>query len=282
MIVNAFKYGFYTGLKQWKIALIVFSIQLGLALTLGLQVMNVIESSIGKSLEMNKLLKGYDHTVFSDFIEVHGGSISPLIGQLRWLILIYLLFAVFIDGGLLFCASKQEKIKGEMFWQGGATHYFSFLKIAFFFVLIALFWSALLFLPTAMLFQPALAFFPNEKYAIYGFLLLLLIYFIGLNALFLWSVLSRFYKIKTGSPLFVCVKKGIEIFRKNSLRVWALTGIFLGIQLCMIVLYWNLSTILGSTSPILILITVLIQQIFVFCRVSLRQMLYSALSRIDF
>ena len=80
---SAFLQGFNTGIRQWRIASIVYFLQLYLALTLGMQVYDVLEASIGHSLEINKLLQQYDHTVITDFLKVHGASITPLIGQLR-------------------------------------------------------------------------------------------------------------------------------------------------------------------------------------------------------
>ena len=98
---NVFQYSFSVGLRQWRIALIVYIFQFCLVLTRGMQVFQVLEASIGHSLEINKLIKNYDHTVLTDFLKVHGASITPLIGQLRWLLLIWLFFSVFINAGLL-------------------------------------------------------------------------------------------------------------------------------------------------------------------------------------
>ncbi|MBX7242642.1 MAG: hypothetical protein K1X92_12945 [Bacteroidia bacterium] len=282
MITTALRYGFSTGLRQWKIVLIVYSIQLGLALTLGLQVMNVLESSIGNSLEVRKLLLNYDHTVFSDFIKVHGASLSPLIGQLRWLVLIYMLFAVFIDGGLLYTSLKPENNKPEFFWRGGAEYFFPFLKISFFFLLLALGLGLLLFIPAISLFQPALSFFPNEKYAIRGFFLLLVFYLLLLSLLFVWSVFSRQWKIRTGSPLLTCIKKGFELLRKNGFRILGIILFLGGIHLLSIFLYWILSETTGGSASFLVLVfSVLIQQFFIFFRISLRMIFYSGLSYIS-
>ena len=56
-------------MRQWRIAAIIYFIQLCLAMTLGMQAHSVLESSIGNSLEINKLLAQYDHTVLTDFLK---------------------------------------------------------------------------------------------------------------------------------------------------------------------------------------------------------------------
>ena len=93
---HAYLQGIKTGLLQWRITASVYLIQLGLSLTLGIQIYEVLQASIGHSLEINKLMHGYDHTVLTDFLKVHGASITPLLGQIRWLLLLWLLFSVFI------------------------------------------------------------------------------------------------------------------------------------------------------------------------------------------
>ncbi len=122
-------HSFRTGMRQWRIAALVYFFQVCLALTLGMQVHGVLEASIGHSLELDKLLKGYDHTVVTDFLKVHGASITPLIGQLRWLLLIWLIFAVFIDAGLLACSAAPLEASARNFWKGGVAWFFPFLKI---------------------------------------------------------------------------------------------------------------------------------------------------------
>ena len=118
--------GIATGFRQWRIVAIVYALQLCLALTLGMQAYEVLEASIGHSLELHKLLQGYDHTVLTDFLNVHGASITPLLGQLRWLALVWLLFSVFTDGGLLYCTASPQQASWRSFWQGGAAYFFAF------------------------------------------------------------------------------------------------------------------------------------------------------------
>ena len=273
-MLNAFKFGFWTGLRQWKITAIVYFFQLCLALTLGLQVLAVFESSIGNSLEINKLLQNYDYTVINDFLKVHGASITPLIGQLRWLLLTYVLFAIFIDSGLLVAAEKSEETTLQTFWQGGATYFLPFLKIFGIFALLTLAWSALILMPIASFLQAALLYFPNEKYVVWGIVVLLFLYFLGLIFLFIWSVLSRLAKIRNNTSVFMSIQKGWHIFRARKRDLWTKFGLFLVLHLFLLVSYWLLECFLGMTSPFLIIFMTFIQQFFVFLRIMLRQICY--------
>lgn len=279
-MLDIFRYSFSTGRQQWRIAAIVYFFQLCLALTLGLQVLAVFESSIGNSLEINKLLHNYDHTVISDFLKIHGASITPLMGQLRWLIIIYLIFAIFIDAGLISVASKQTTGNAQAFWQGGANYFFPFLKIALIFLAFAALWTGIIFMPTLSYLMPSLEYFPNEKYTVWGVFALIILYLLGLSFLFLWSLSSRFWKIKNEASIFSSLKNGWQLFRTNKRKMGTLLALFFGLQVLLVVIYWTLEAFLGMTSPFLIIFMTLIQQAFAFSRVMIRQMFYTGVGMI--
>ena len=276
---DAFTDGFKAGLQQWRIAAIVYFFQLCLALTLGMQVFNVLEASIGNSLEINKLIKDYDHTVLTDFLKVHGASITPLVGQLRWLVLVYGLFAVFIDAGLLYCAASPQPAKAQSFWRGGALHFFPFLKIGLLFLFLSVVWTGVIWAPFLAFFEPSLQFFSSEVYTVWLALLLLLVYLVGLAVLFTWSVLSRLVYMERGSRIASCLKQGWQIFRKNKKRLLGLLFGFALLQAALFAIYLLLEAATGMTSPFLIAVFFMVQQAFVFFRIQIRQMVYVGIAR---
>lgn len=280
---NVFSYSFSTGMQQWRVSAIVYFFQWCLALTLGMQAHSVLESSIGHSLEINKLLTNYDHTVITDFLKVHGASITPLIGQLRWLLLVWLLFSVFINAGMLFCVSEKSKTtkpSGRTFWQGGAEYFFPFLKISLLFLALALVWTILILMPLALYFQPSIEYFPSEKYSVWMAISLMVIYLLGLTVLFVWSVISRFVRINSEASIIRSVRKGWTVFRQKK---WGLLGLmagFIALQLALLAIYWLLEAFTGMTSPGLILFLFVAQQVFVFFRIQIRQMMYAGIGRL--
>lgn len=278
---SAFLQGFNTGLRQWRIAAIVYCLQLCLALTLGMQVYDVLQASIGQSLELDKLLQHYDHTVITDFLKVHGASITPLIGQLRWLLLVWALFSVFIDGGLLYCAAFPGQASARTFWQHAAAFFFPFLKIALFFLLAATIWSAALFLPLAASFQDLLFNSDSEKYAVWLAAAVFMLWLAGLAFIFLWSVLGRLQYLKTGASIASAVRAGWRVFSRNKLRSALLLAAFTALQLLLTGVYFLIEAFTGMVSPLLILFVFLLQQVFVFFRVQLRQMMYAAIATLS-
>jgi hypothetical protein len=280
-MLKAFKYGFSIGMQQWRIAAIVYFFQFCIALTLGMQVYHVMESSIGNSLEINKLLANYDHTVITDFLKVHGASITPLIGQLRWLLLVWLLFSVFIDAGLMFCATHPEQAKGSVFFRSAATYFFSFLKIAVIFLVLLLVWTGVALLPVLGFFQRSVEVFPTEVYSVWMILIALLVWFIGVVVLFVWSVNSRIIKIKTGGTIRHSIKSGRSIFGKNKGKMLGTILLFVLLFVGTTAVYLSLDAHLGTRSGILIFIMFLVQQAFVFFRIQMRAMTYASMSQIQ-
>lgn len=275
---DTFLFGLKTGVRQWRIAAIVYAIQVCLAVVLGMQVYEVLKASIGQSLELKKLLEGYDHTVFTDFLNIHGASITPLIGQLRWLIPVWLLFSAFLNGGLLRCAAEPETASPRSFWQGGAGYFFPFLKIGLFFTVLALVWTLVLWLPVAAMLESALERLPSEIPVVWGVLFLLLVWLTGLGGLFIWSVLSRLHYIRAGQSLAGSLRGGGRRFRGNKTRYWALLVLFAALQLLLTAGYWVLEAQVGMISAPMVLVFFVVQQTFVFARMLARQMMYVALA----
>lgn len=274
---------FSNAIRQARITAIVYFVQLCLALTLGIQVYDVLKASIGHSLEINKLLVHYDHTVITDFLKVHGASITPLIGQLRWLMFVWLIFSVFINAGLLYCAitfAKQERASARAFWQAGADYFFPFLKICLVFLLVALIWSGIIFIPIALYFEPSIEYFPSEVYTVWSVLFLLFLYLFGLMILFIWSVNSRIYKIRTGARIVASLKNGWKIFWKQKGRFIALMLGFVGILILLFAVSFLLDNWIGMHSTTGVLLLFVLKQAFVFFRIQIRQMMYAGMGKL--
>lgn len=275
-IFRTFFESFSIGIRQWRLAAIVWFFQLLLAMTIGLQVFEVFKSSIGSSLEIGKLLKNYDHTVISDFLKIHGASITPLIGQLRWFLLIYPIFAVFLHGGLLACAVLPGNANWRKFWENGATWFFPFLKISLLFFALAVVWTAAIWLPVLLFFEPSLTWFYSESGPVWAVFALAAIYLAGLAGLFAWSLTTRLVKIRTGASIFHCLRNSRRILWKKRVQIFGLLGLFATLHLLVIFLDWQLD----AASPGWIFVVFVVQQASGFFRIQIRQMVYAGFGKL--
>lgn len=264
-MINAFKYGLQMGVKQWRTALIAYFLQLLIVVPLGFQVYQVLEASIGNSLGLNKLMSGFNDTVVTDFFNVHGASLSPLLGQLRWVLLIYLIVSVFINAGLLNAVVKEKK-GWFVFWEGGAGYFFRFLKVALFFLLIAGIWTGVIWVPFMGFFQTSPEVFSSEKISVLMLFAVLFIYFIVLVFLFNWSVIARIKIMTAELKIGQALKEGFVFSVRNYFSIMGLFLLFLFIQLIFMAIYWNIESASGMISPVLVLVFFILQQLLIYSR----------------
>lgn len=277
-MLHIFSYSIKTGVKQWRVVLTAYIIQWCLAFTVGMQVYEVLEASIGRSLELRKLLQHYDHTVLTDFLSVHGASITPLIGQLRWLLPVWLFFSVFVNGGMLYCAAFPGQTSWRAFWQGGSAYFFPFLKFALFFLALALVWTVAVWLPVAANLESALEDLPSEQYVVWGVSGIAAIWLAGLAVLLVWSALSRLQCLQQGTLFMNSLKLGGRLFWNKKTRMLGLLAGLAGVQILVTAGYWLLESSGGMTSPLSVLVFFGAQQLVVVCRILIRQMWYAGMA----
>ncbi len=276
-MISTIKIAFITGLKHWKIVLLVYFLQLLVAIPLAMQVWHVLEASIGNSLEINKLLPGYDHTVISDFLKVHGGSITPLIGQLRWALVVWALASVFINGGILFTLVKKTPT-WLAFWTGGATYFFRFAKLSLLFLLLLLIWTGVTLLPYLAKLQINLETMASEK-TVLGYLLLLMIcWFVGVIYLYCASIIAKTAIIEQGLTTWQALKKGLGFTFRNYFKLAGIFLVFSALQLLAVVIYWWMEGKSGMVTAGLVVVFFLLQQALVFWRLMGRVMMVGGVS----
>ena len=120
--------GIKQGIKFRRVASYIFLIQLFLSLLIGVLTINYVNSSIGSSTNLMKIIEGYNHDVFQDLLRFESTGWS-MIKTFVWLILlIYFFLGPFVMGGLL-NSFHSGKDQWSAFWSGGSRRYFPFLKL---------------------------------------------------------------------------------------------------------------------------------------------------------
>jgi len=282
-MIKALVYGIRKGAGHWRAGLIVYALLLSLGLTIGIQVYHVLEASIGNSMELEKLIKQYDHTVIRDFLKVHGASVTPLVGQLRWYLLIFLGFSIFINAGLLNCVVSNEPRKDWMnFWSGGATYFYVFLKIGIFFLLMFAFWTGIIAVPASLYIGKIFNTMATEMpmYYIVGIsAMLILFYWLILLS---WSINTKLVYINQKEKVWSSIKQGFRLTIKGFLSSPRFLLLFIVFQLVVVFIHLYLEGIFGMTSGLLIAIFFITQQLLVFFRILWRLMVYEGFDQYNF
>jgi hypothetical protein len=270
------KIGLNAALKQKRIVFLIYMIQLIIAIPLGLQVYQVINASIGDSLSMDIIQEGFNRTVFEDFLNVHGASITPLIGTFRYVVPVYLVVSIFLHAGIM-GNIINDKSKVSSFFSHGVKYFLSFLIINVCFVMTVVIWSCMVWFPFLMWMGNPVEDLASEKSLVIGGGITFFIFLFGILMLWLWAFDVKVHCITTKNKIKTCLINGWSSITSSGVRQWLTCCIYLIIHGLTIIIYFLLTGSIGATSLGLILLVVLLQQAFSLFRIGLRVALFSSL-----
>ena len=264
-----------SGFTKPRLITIVYFIQLVLALTIGLQVYQVFGASIGNSLSLEGLKSGNAHMVINDLLNTHGASLSPLLGQVRWMVIVYIIVAAFVHGGIWHSIiNNYDKMS---LWIGGATYFIRMLFIGISMSLIFIIWSALAWGPYLGKIQYWMESLPSEEPILWWGIGIAILWALGSIVIFVTSCFCKVYVIRDNLKVRIAMWRAL----KNSLRKsWKCFSVLLAFFLILAFLYiihsfvddWSLfSTTIG------VFILFIVQQVIVWVKIGLRISTYEYL-----
>ena len=265
--------------RQWRLVLTIYFIMTMMALTIGLQVYQVVEASIGHSIKLETLAQRFDYTIWRDFLNIHGASLSPLFGQLRWHILAFLVTSIFVHGGTL-SNIRFNRTRWKDFWSGGAQYFGPFAGISLLYLVILLIWTMIIWMPFIPNLFPMIERFDRESPVIWILCALAIIWILGIGFLYSSSIFSRLAYMSLRRSVFSCIKFGmVYTSRKLKTSYFILAALLLSLVLIYFVNH-GLVLWLGISSAALLLFFVIIQQLFVIIKIWLRVASMAALNTV--
>ena len=264
---------------RWKLIAIVYCFQLLLALTLGLQVFQVIEASLGNSMSLGRMISKFDYTILQDLFNIHGASLSPLIGKLRWYILSYMIFSAFINAGIWKALiNTKEKKDWTSFWAGGAKYFGRFLFLGFLFIILFVVWSAIIWGPYAGSFFNMMETWLKDSHIIWLGLLLFILWIHGVVFFFVWGAYSRISIVggsitNTWKSFLIGFKLALRRYFNLLPSLWLFAFVLFLLYYTIIFLESNV----GITSSSLIVGFFLLQQLSVWLKIAHRIGVYNYL-----
>ena len=268
-----------SGFRRKRLVTTVYIIQLLFAITIGLQVYNVIDASIGNSYAIEGIKSGSAHMVINDLLNVHGPSLSPLLGQLRWIILVYLIISAFINAGIWY--SILGPGNKNSFWIGGANYFARCLKVG-------LFWTALFAIISIVLWT---YFFANLTNWMEQWISEKPIVLIGVAIILIWSVLSVFlfvgtsyskiYLIKQNAKSWRSIIYGIRTALKKTISLFPMLLIFAVILLLLYSFHMVIDDLNFINTSLGIFVLFFIQQLIVWSKIAIRISAYEYLADVE-
>lgn len=266
-----------TAYRYKKVAWIVYLIQLLFVIPVGLQLYQVMEASFGTSISAGQLMDEFDYRIIQDFLNVHGASLSPLFGYVRWLVLIYLLISAFISGGIWY-SLKVRQSDWEVFWKGSAHYFRRFLVVGLIFVILFVLWSMIIWAYYLGSFFNMMETWLNDSKIIHLGIGLFILWMMGLTFLFVWSSHAKMNLLHDdATSIWHGFKKGFMQSVRKFFPLFPGLVFFAILIVSLYALELFLEQKVGITSVFLILGFLLLQQGIVWCKLVVRIGVYQYL-----
>lgn len=268
---------FFTGIRQvfryWKMWGGLYIINLVFALITVMPLKWLFEATLGNSMQVDALLKGFNFEVISDFLNTNGGFLSPILNQSLWIIFLFALLYIFLTGGILHALNQYpHSIKATSFW-GHSGHYFwRVFRLTLYF----LFTQGLVLIILGWIFLTVVRGLSSETFGfdmafVKGLKIFLPIY---LLFAFLISLLQHYAKIhlvdQDSKSVFYSIARASRIVRKNFFNVFFLYLLNLVAFLLILGIYWLIQQCVSSESGSSILILFIIGQFFILARIGMQ------------
>ncbi|MEM9819988.1 MAG: hypothetical protein AAF985_02905 [Bacteroidota bacterium] len=107
------------------------------ALLATLPLLNMLESKLGRSLTIERLMPGFDFTIFSDIMNQYGDSVRVLLDQSIVLVFLFFVFSIFLNGGILHVFKLNDTpFRFRNFWTGCSRYFWRLFRLTVYFFVV--------------------------------------------------------------------------------------------------------------------------------------------------
>lgn len=234
---------------------------------------SLLESTVGHSMMISDLIKGFDYTFLNDFKNAYGAGFSPIINQSITVLVLYLLLFIFVTGGILATFIQQApKYNRSIFWGQSAEYFWRTFRLTFYFIII----HSLVFAIFAFIFYTSsngLSPFTleNEGTIAFNFKFVAPSYVLVAAFFFMWQDYTKVFLVNQDKAwVFQSLWPALKFTLKNFRKTYGLYLLNLALWVLVIGLNYSISTLIEFKSSAAILPSFLISQIFVLFRLSLK------------
>jgi hypothetical protein len=265
------------GIQQtWKYKAMVFFLYLLtflLAIFVAYPLKSLIESTVGHSMMISDLVKGFDYTFLNDFKNAHGDGFLPIIDQSITVLALYLLLFIFLTGGIISIFIQQPpKYSRSIFWGQSAEFFWRILRLTIYFLLI----HSFIFLVFAFIFYTSsngLSPFTleNEGTIAFNFKFVAPAYVLVAAFFFMWQDYTKVFLVAQDKTwIFQSLWSAFKFIFKNFRKTYGLYLLNLALWFLVIFINYFISTLIEFSSSSAILPSFLISQVFVLFRLALK------------
>ncbi len=264
--------GFRSTNKSLRIVVLLYAFNLAIAAILAWGFRSVLTSALGDSMSLERLVKDFDYTVYSDFMFKDGGKIYALLGQLTWLLVFYGLVNTLLGGGILVALRDgEEALSLRAFFGNCGYYFFRFFRLLLVFGIIGVFLG---FIYTGVAGVVYSAVTSGAVSEVWPFTLAVILFVIFLLVVMVIAMMSDYAKIATVADdargMLKTSWTGIKFVFRHFLSTSLLQiGVIL-LTVLGVALYLFLEGWIGLAAPITVLVMFLVQQLSVGWKVYTR------------
>ncbi len=266
--------GIWYAVRRMKMWLLLYSITLLFGITATLAIPDILGAGLSDTLSAHKLMEGFNHTVFDDFIHDHGQKLSVVTGRLPLMAFIFILLFVWLTGGILKTYDMiAEKFTFQRFWAGCMQYGWLLTRVFFLFLFIHLLVAFLVYLPMIRVVRSGFEALENEL-SFYRILKISVVVHL-VFAVFI-AMVSDYVKVrlvKEGrKSVFKELLPSVRFVFRHFHRTFPMYLMYLLMFVLVAMFYWWLSERIGMQTMSAILVVFVLQQLYIFFRVGTKLM----------
>ena len=260
--LNALTDGLRSTNKSYRIVILLYVINLLIAAILAWGLESILASTLGNSMSLERLVKDFDATVYSDFMFKDGGKVNAILSQLTWLILLYSLINTLLGGGT-FAALKfpEDKFSLRLFFENCGKYFFRFFRLFLVFGVVLALLSFTLIAIFGVIYSVVTA---NAVSEVVPFTLAIVLLLLFLFVVAIIVVMSDYAKVATvvhdTRSMLKTAWRAVKFVFRHFLSTVGFQLSIIIVVVAATVLYLLIEDKVGMATPFTILVMVLAQQ----------------------
>lgn len=267
-ILKAFSNGIRRAISEPRMVLVLYVVNLLMALPIAMAFRAVLVSGFGASMAPAEMMRGLDFTTFVDFMNVHVEEVSAVLRQISWAIAVFMLINSFLAGGILTVLRNEHgKYSISEFFGGCGTYFARFLQLFFVFAIVLF---VVVLIMTFILAVLSKVFFEDSTSEVAFIVFTIVQIILFLLPVILLLMIADYSKISivvnNERRVLKTAWRSTKFVFNKFFRTFGLELLMLLVPIVLFAFYLLLDLAIGMTTDLTIIVMLIIQQLFMVSR----------------
>jgi hypothetical protein len=248
--------------------LLLYMLNFLLAVPITLSFRSALTRAVGNSIAPAMMLPDFDFTTFADFMNIHGTTVSALMGPVLWFAFVYILLSTFLAGGILVQLQERGKpFSMQTFFSGCGLFWSRLVRLFLIFGIILLVAGSLLLSALSILCKTLTERALSETTPIIATFLMAFFFLFFVMILLLIGDYAKIILVRDNSTSMLNVTRSAWQFVFRNLRATlSLQLVLLMFPVLFTGAYLLAEGVMGVSSTAGLVVVCAMQQLFIFLR----------------